>query len=114
MAWPAPFEDLARFESFALPTEGQRMARRLAASMDELTAFYRALLPRMEAIAAHLAQWPVDALPVSQRPLLWLGLMFMEAAVAVELFKDPDVPDSLGAAALEVDVEGIERKWQSA
>lgn len=114
MAWPAAFQDLERYAGFALPTEAQRMARRLAASLDELTGLYRTLLPRMEAIAEHLAQWPVDELPAEQRPLLWLGLMFMEAAVAVELFKDPDVPESLGASSLEVDVEGIERQWRTA
>lgn len=114
MSWPAPFADLERYASFALPTEAQRMARRLDASLEELTELYQALLGRMEALAQHLAQWPVDELPAEQRPLLWLGLAFMEAAVAVELFKDPDVPDSLAASALEVDVEGLERQWRSA
>lgn len=109
--FPAPFADLSRFAAFALPTEAQRMEKRLASSMADLADIYQTLLPRMEALVEHLGQWEVDRLPDDQLPLLWLGLMFMEAAVAVELFKNPDVPESLGAGALRVDVEGIERRW---
>lgn len=113
VAFPAPFAELSRFAAFALPTEAQRMQKRLASSLAELTELYQALLPRMEALVEHLSQWEVDRLPDEQLPLLWLGLMFMEAAVAVELFKSPDVPESLAATALRVDVEGIERRWAS-
>lgn len=109
--FPAPFADLSRFAAFALPTEAQRLQKRLGSSMDDLTDLYQTLLGRMEALVEHLGQWDVDRLPDEQLPLLWLGLMFMEAAVAVELFKDPDVPESLSATALRVDVEGIERRW---
>lgn len=112
--FPAGFEDLEPFAEFALPTEAQRMARRLATPQATLVALYQTLLPRMEALAEHLAAWPVDDMPPDQRPLLWLGLMFMEAAVAVELFKNPDVPESLDARALTVYDEGIERRWRSA
>ena len=109
-AWPAEFQDLQRFAPWALATEDARMRKRLASSMTELTDFYRALLPRMEALAEHLAQYPLESLPAAQKPLLYLGLMFMEAAVCVELFKDPDVPESLGAEHIEVLSETLERR----
>lgn len=99
---PAPFADLAPFAAWALPTEDARMRRRLACSMDEVDAFYRALLPRMQAIATHLDRWPLADLPVEQRPLLYLALAFMEAAMAVEAFHHPDVPEGIGARHLEI------------
>lgn len=109
-AWPVEFKDLQRFAPWALPTEADRMRKRLASGMTELTDFYSAVLPRMEALAKHLAQYPLESLPAPQKPLLYLGLMFMEAAVCVELFKDPDVPESLGAEHIEVLSETLERR----
>ena len=49
-------------------------------------------------------------MPAEQKPLLYLGLMFMEAAVCVELFKGPDVQESLGAEHLDVLSETMERR----
>ncbi|WP_448506503.1 hypothetical protein [Immundisolibacter sp.] len=107
---PTEFADLARFVPWALPTEDARMRKRLASSMVELTDYYRTLLPRMEALAEHLSKFSIDALPAEQKPLLYLGLMFMEAAVCVELFKGPDVQESLGAEHLDVLSETMERR----
>lgn len=109
-AWPTEFRDLERFAPWALATEDARMRKRLASSMTELTDYYTAVLPRMEALADHLSQWPLESLPAEQKPLLYLGLMFMEAAVSVELFKDPDVPESLAADHIDVLSETMERR----
>lgn len=111
---PTSFADLEPHAHWALPSERERLNRRLASSLAELTAFYQAMLPRMDAIAEHLAPLPVDALPPAERRLLQLGLMFMEAAVCVELFKSPDVPESLAAEHMQVYIEGIERQTGSA
>lgn len=35
---------------------------------------------------AYLDQWPLAELPAEQRPLLYLALSFMEAAMAIECF----------------------------
>lgn len=109
-AWPTEFKDLERFAPWALPTENARMRKRLASSMAELTDYYTTVLARMEALADHLSRWPLESLPAEQKPLLYLGLMFMEAAVCVELFKDPDVPESLAADHIEVLSETMERR----
>lgn len=108
--WPTEFKDLERFRTWALPTEDARMRKRLASSMTELTDYYRTLLPRMDALAGQLSQFSIDDLPAAQKPLLYLGLMFMEAAVSVELFKGPDVPESLGAEHMDVLSETMERR----
>ncbi|MBV1960712.1 MAG: hypothetical protein KUG52_01880 [Immundisolibacteraceae bacterium] len=106
---PEEFSDLEGYVDWAEPTEAARMARRIGASMEELTDYYSTLLPRMEAIAAYLDQWDLPELPDDAKPLLYLGMMYMEAAVAVELFKDPDVPESSPAEKLTVLTEHGER-----
>jgi len=45
---PAAFTELEPFADWALPTERERYAKRLASTMDELQAFYDAALPRLE------------------------------------------------------------------
>jgi hypothetical protein len=99
---PAPFAHLAPWLSFALPSEDARMRRRLAASMDELTGLYRALVGELPAIAAHLDQWPLAELPAEQKPLLYLALSFMEAAMAVEAFHQPGPPHATPAESMVV------------
>jgi hypothetical protein len=91
-ALPKPFTHLEPWLPFALPSEDARMRRRLAASMDELVGLYQALVAEMPAIAAHLDQWPLADLPAAQKPLLYLALSFMEAAMAVEAFHQPGPP----------------------
>ena len=99
---PPAFAELECWAHLALPSENQRMHARLAAPMEELIAFYNAMLPRMEEAAAHLDQWPLTDLPDNAKPLLYLTLMFMEAAMSVEFFKTPDVPEALGAEHMVV------------
>ncbi|MEL0082939.1 MAG: hypothetical protein VW985_07870 [Gammaproteobacteria bacterium] len=106
---PSEFADLEQFADWGEPTEAARMARRISASMAELTEYYSTMLPRMEEIAAYLDQWDLPDLPESAKTLLYMGLMYMEAAVAVELFKDPDVPESSPAEKLTVLTEHGER-----
>jgi hypothetical protein len=106
---PEEFADLEHLSRWAEPTESARMTRRISATMAELTDYYSTLLPRMEAIAEYLDQWDLDELPGSAKPLLYMALMYMEAAVSVELFKDPDVPESSPAEKLTVLSEHAER-----
>lgn len=99
---PAPFAHLDRWLSFALPSEDARMRRRLSASMDELTGLYRTLVGELPAIAAHLDQWPLAELPAGQKPLLYLALSFMEAAMAVEAFRQPGPPHATAPESMVV------------
>ena len=99
---PAPFAHMDPWLPFALPSEDARMRRRLAASMDELTGLYRALVGELPAIAAHLDQWPLAELPAEQKPLLYLAMSFMEAAMAVEAFHQPGPPHATTAESMVV------------
>ncbi len=106
---PEEFADLEHFADWGESTEKQRMARRIGSTMAELTDYYSTLLPRMEAMAEYLDQWTIPDLPAPAKKLLYMGLMYMEAAVSVELFKDPDVPESSPAEKLDVLSEHAER-----
>lgn len=101
-ALPAEFGHLSAWLHLALPTEDQRMRARLAAAMTDLQDFYNALLPEMDRVVTHLDQWPLREIPAASRPLLYLGLMFMEAAMSVEFFREPDVPEALSAEHMEL------------
>lgn len=93
MTLPHEFGDLEQWVAdWAIDEEAARNRKRLASSMDQLQAYYNALLPRMDAIIPHLNQYSLDALAPAEQTLLDLALMFMEVAPAVEIYKHPDVP----------------------
>jgi len=102
--FPGDFADLEPFADWALASEGERYAKRLASSMDELQALYDAAFPRLEAAMAYLDALDLDALPDDARRLLWLCYSLINASFPVEVWRQARVPDS-GAAAVELVVE---------
>ena len=101
---PPEFADLEAFADWALPTERERYAKRLASTMDEMQTFYDAALPRLEAAASYLEQLPLDDLPEDARHLLMLCYSLINVSFPVEAWHQPRVPDS-GASTLEVVIE---------
>ena len=101
---PPEFADLEPFADWALPTERERYAERLASTMDEMQAFYDAALPRLEDAASYLEQFPLDDLPDDARHLLLLCYSLINVSFPVEAWHQPRVPDS-GASTLEVVIE---------
>lgn len=102
---PAGFEDLSPLVvQWALPTEQQRYARRLSASLPELRTFYEAIFPRMDAVMQHLAAFPaddLDALPAPTRSLYRLALSCFEASHPIELkWKSTDLVDAFPASRI--------------
>lgn len=91
---PAGFTSLELLvEKWAIGTESQRRARRAASSMQELHAYYGLVGPQMRAIAAHLDSFAIGPLPEPEQRLLHLAQMFMEVAIAVEFFGQPELPE---------------------
>jgi len=88
---PSGFADLEQFLQWALPTSAERNRERLASSMDEITAFYNALLPRLEEVLAYLDQFSLQEMPHDARRLMFLTLSLAEVSIAVELFHEPKV-----------------------
>lgn len=100
-AFPEAFADLEPLAGWALATEGERYAKRLSSSMDELQAFYDAAFPRLEAMLAYLDALDLKALPDDARRLLLLCYSLVNASFPVEVWRQARVPDS-GAAAVEL------------
>ena len=102
---PSDFADLEPFADWALETEAERYAKRLASTMDELQAFYDAAFPRLEDAHRVLRQVrPRTRCPRTRRHLLWLCYSLVNVSFPVEVWRQPRVPDS-GAASMDVVVE---------
>ncbi len=92
---PPAFADLERYTGWALPTEPERLRKRLATPMADIRAFYDALLPRAAAALEYLDGFPLDGLDGPQARLMHLLLSLAEVSVAVELYGQPDHPFGL-------------------
>ena len=103
---PTDFADLEPFADWALETEAERYAKRLASSMDELQAFYDAAFPRLEAATAYLDALDLQALPEDATRLLWLCYSLVNVSFPVEVWRQARVPDS-GASSIDVVVEPV-------
>ncbi len=104
---PEGFADLEPFaKDWCLPREHDRYERRLASSMEELRAFYDAAAPRAEEGQAYLDQFDLDDLPARELNLLRLFYSLITVSLAVDVFKQPWIPDS-GSTYLDVVIEPV-------
>ena len=88
---PEPFADLAPWLDWALEPERARTAKKVTSSMDEIRAFYDAVMPRMEEIVAHLEGFHGSAMPAPAHRLHLLTLSLVEIANLVEIYKRREV-----------------------
>lgn len=96
---PDSFKDLQLLaDEWALPTEQERNRKRISSSMEEIQAFYMALIPRAADALEYLEPFPCSniaategGLPGAERKLLELLLALAEVAPAVEVFGQPTV-----------------------
>lgn len=78
---------------WALPTEQQRIARRLASSAQDLAKFHDTVLPHLNGLIKILNGYPLDAIPEALKPYGHLALMMAEIDMAVSRFRSPTVPN---------------------
>ncbi len=90
--FPAGFDDLEKFADWAEDKEAARHLKRLNSSMEDVQAFYNVMVERVSDALKHLNQRPLDDLRADEKKLLNLCLALNEAAVAVEMHKDPNPP----------------------
>lgn len=91
---PAGFSALEPWvATWVLPDAQARMAQRQASTIEELKAFYAAMLPRGEEALAYLRGYDLGAMPPEGEHLLKLMLALAEVAPAVEWYNDPRVFD---------------------
>jgi hypothetical protein len=91
--FPAQFHDLEQWSSWSLATDHERSNKRQASTMDDIKAFYDAMLARMEEVLSYLEQFSVETLPEDATRLFYLMLSLAEVAPAVEQFGQPSVVD---------------------
>jgi hypothetical protein len=103
---PAEFADLEPFADWALPSERDRYAKRLASTMDELQAFYEAAFPRLENSVDYLKGVALDTISDEDQHLLWLFAALVTVSFPVEVWRQPRVPES-GGSSFDVVVEPV-------
>ena len=89
--FPSAFSQLDPYVSWVLADETARRGKCVDSSLEDITAFYDCMLASMDSILEHLNQFPLDALPVREQNLMSLVLGFVEAAISVEMFEQPEV-----------------------
>jgi len=100
---PPEFSELEPFARvWCLATETERWNRRLASSMDELTAFHDAFFPRLEEAIEYCNAFPLDDLPETATELLRLIYSLVMVSMAVEVFRQPRTVDAADAVLVRV------------
>jgi hypothetical protein len=104
MAKPLPreFSDIQHLaDAWSLPTEIDRHGKRLSSSMQELRAFYDALVPRAEAILEHMrlleAGGRPKSIPQESTNLIHLLFSLAEVGLAIEVHGQPGVVNGFEA-----------------
>ena len=87
---PERFTDLAPYLAWSLPTDRERSVKRQSSSMDEISAFYQAMLPRMDEILSYLEQYPPEQISADVKRLFALTLSLAKIAPAVEMYGEPN------------------------
>jgi len=105
-ALPDRFAELAAHSDWIFETWRERYEKRLASTMDEMQAFYDAIMPRIDEIIDYCDEFDIDDLPDDVRHLLQLVFALGEASFPVEAWRQPRVPDS-GAADIEMVSEPV-------
>ena len=104
---PPQFSDLEPFaKDWCLASEPERYAKRLASTMNEMQAFYDVVFPRAEAAMAYLDELPLHELPEDARRLLHLLYSLIMVSFAVEIWKQPYIPDT-GTSQFELKIEPV-------
>ena len=92
--FPPEFADLEPFAEWSIEKDHDRYQKRLASSMGEMQALYDALVPRAPAAMAYLDQFDLKELPDNAIRLIWLLYSLTTISFAVDIFKQPRIPDS--------------------
>jgi hypothetical protein len=95
---PPEFSDLEPFtETWSLPTEPERHARRMTSTLPDMQAFYDAGFPRIQDALAYCDKFPLKELPDDARRLLQLVHSIIMVAMCVEIWHQPNVVNGADA-----------------
>lgn len=92
---PVQFEELEPFvDRWAGMTTAERMTARCESSMEEIQAYYDAVLQRADEALDLIEQYPLEGLPEDVGTLFRLVLGLAQASIAVELYQQPRAPET--------------------
>ena len=97
---PKQFADLEPYSEWCIADEGERYAKRLAMSQQDLQKFYDAVFARAKDAMDYCNQFPLDAMPEDAVNLMHLLYSLITVSFSVECWSQPRVPDS-GATYLD-------------
>jgi hypothetical protein len=104
---PPAFSDLEPFApTWCLASERERYDQRMASTIDEMQAFYDAMVPRAEEAMDYLDKLPLDSLPEDATNLLHLVYSMIQVSFPVEVWRQPRVPDT-GSASFDCIIEPV-------
>ena len=107
--WNLP-EKFSEYEKFCprwvLDTEEERYLTRIRAPYADLVEPYEEMSPRLSEIIDHLNNFPLEEMPQSETNLMYLTFSLMEAAHAVELWKQSDLPVAFQPERLVIKLAG--------
>ncbi len=99
--FPEQFADIESVGApWALASYNDRQAKRHGATMDELQHFYDIIFPRSQAVLAYCDTFDIDDWPNEVKALMNMLYSLVTVSFAVEVWKQPRVPDT-GAASFE-------------
>lgn len=87
---PAEFRDLEAFSEWSLEHRAERFNKRVNSSMEKITAFYNAMVPRLDKAMAYLNSKPLASLEPADKHLLSMAQSLVEVSRCVELWQAPD------------------------
>ena len=104
---PPEFSDLEPFvQEWCFDGEPERYAKRLASTMEEIQAFYDAVMPRAEEAIRYLDKLPLNDLPEDAFRLLKLLYSLIVMSFPVEIWRQPRIPDT-SLAQFELEIEPV-------
>lgn len=87
---PENFRDLEAYSTWALEHRSERFQKRVDSTMAEITAFYNAMVPRLDQVVAYLNSKPLAKLSPADKRLLTMAQSLVEVSRCVELWQAPD------------------------
>ncbi len=79
-------------KAWIYPTERARKEKRVQSSMGELVEFYDRVQPLFPAMIEYLDGRPIIDPTSNVREVGLIALMYLEAAMAVEFYRQPELP----------------------
>ncbi len=86
---PEPFLALEPYLAWSLPSERERIAKRMATPMGEIIEFHGEMSRRLEEIIVYLNQYPYASMPEDAQRLCDMALSLVEISNLVEMYKNP-------------------------